>query len=380
MSARIEFGFGKLSQKAKDALVRVAENTYYPTALAWQEAEKFADDWGKLFEYKRNVAVASGTAADIGSLFALYNHGAKRGDEVIVPALAWISVINAPLAAGFKPVFVDVEKETLNINPRLIKDAITDRTKAIMVVHTMGKPCEMDTIKSVADERGIYVIEDACEAHGAKFKNKYVGQWGDMATFSFYMAHLVWAGEGGMVSTNNSELADSVMAVRNHGRIKGSQYMDHFLPGLNLKMSDFHAAIGRAHLEDFWTTFNTRKDNLDYLLAQNSDLKDFAWFNSEGKDEVICPHGFSVTLKDPKLDYKGLYKFMQDNSINCKRNFGSMPTQHRGFQFLGHKLGEFPEAEYIGDNGLHIGVHQGLNRSDLDHITETLHTYFNKFK
>ncbi|NCO11755.1 hypothetical protein CO038_01130 [Candidatus Pacearchaeota archaeon CG_4_9_14_0_2_um_filter_39_13] len=373
--ARVEFGFGELSQKAKSNLERVAEGKFLPTAVAWQEAERFGDEWGALFDYKHNVSVASGTAADIGALLALYNHGAERGDEVIVPALAWISVVNAPLAAGFKPVFADISRETLNIDPGLIEERITDRTRAIMPVHTMGKPCEMDRIMDIARRHDLFVIEDSCEAHGAKYKGQFIGSFGDMATFSFYMAHLVWAGEGGMVSAAREDLANSVRAVRNHGRVAGSQYMDHILPGLNLKMSDFHATIGRAHLEDFWNVFETRKDNLKYLWDQNKDLSKFVLFSEEGRDEVICPHGFSVTLRDPSLDYTGLYQHLQDLSINCKRNFGSMPTQHRGFAFLGHQLGEFPEAEYVGDNGLHIGVHQGLNRSDLDHITESLHMY-----
>ena len=156
--------------------------------------------------------------------------------------------------------------------------------------------------------------------------------------------------------------------------------MDHFLPGLNLKMSDLHAAVGRAHLKDFWSTFNKRKDNLNYLLENTKDLEEYAFSNSENPAiETVAPHGFSLTLKDPKLNYKDLYNFLQENSINCKRNFGSMPTQHRGFTFLGHKLGEFPEAEYVGDNGLHIGVHQYLKKDDLDYVLDKLHEYFRKF-
>lgn len=373
--ARIEFGFGELSAKAQENLAEVGKRRFFPTALPWKEAEKFGEEWGELFGYQHNVPVASGTAADIGALLALYNHGAERGDEVIVPALAWISVVNAPLAAGFKPVFVDVKRETLNLDPSLLEEKITDRTRAIMPVHTMGKPCEMDAIMGIANKHGLRVIEDSCEAHGAKYDGKFIGTFGDMATFSFYMAHLVWAGEGGMVSTNDPDLANSVRAVRNHGRVAGSQYMDHVLPGLNLKMSDFHAAIGRGHLEEFQKVFDKRKSNLKYLWDQNKDLGEFVLFSEEGPREVVCPHGFSLTLKDPSLNYQALYQFLQGSSINCKRNFGSMPTQHRGFEFLGHRKGEFPEAEYVGENGLHIGVHQGLSRSDLDHITTVLHAY-----
>ena len=249
-----------------------------------------------------------------------------------------------------------------------------------MPVHTMGKPCKMDEILDIAERHDLYVIEDCCEAYGAKYKGEFVGTLGDLSTVSFYMAHLIWAGEGGMVSTNNEDLANSVRAVRNHGRIAGSQYIDHFLPGLNLKMSDFHAAIGRGHLEDFWDTFDIRKANLKYLVEQTRDLEQFAYFNHEEPHEVHCPHGFSLTLKDPEFDFGKLYEHLQSNSINCKRNFGSMPTQHRAFEYLGHSLGEFPEAEYVGNNGLHFGIHQYLSREDLDYASEILHEYFEDFK
>tara|TARA_Y100000310_G_C20533500_1_gene739691 strand:+ start:13 stop:591 length:579 start_codon:yes stop_codon:yes gene_type:complete len=190
------------------------------------------------------------------------------------------------------------------------------------------------------------------------------------------MAHLVWAGEGGMVSTNDEEIANSVKTVRNHGRMPGSQYMDHISPGLNLKMSDLHATVGRAHLEDFWKIFRKRKDNLNYLLEGARDLENYVFFSREDSSvETTTPHGFSVTLRDPSFNYGAFYDFLQRASINCKRNFGSMPTQHSGFAFLGHRLGEFPEAEYVGDNGLHIGVHEGLKREDLDYILERLHDY-----
>ena len=377
---RIEFGEGHLSGLARENIRRLSEKSFYATAVAWQEAEEFAREWGDVFGYENNVAMASGTAADTGALMALYNHGAKRGDEVIIPSLAWISVINTPLSAGFKPVPVDIERNTLNINPNLIEEKITTRTKAIMPVHTMGKPCEMDKIMEISRRNNLFVIEDSCEAHGAQYRDKFVGQWGNMATFSFYMAHLVWAGEGGMVSTESSNLANSVKAVRNHGREPGSQYMDHYIPGLNLKMSDFHAVIGRAHLKDFWETFDTRKENLAHLMESTGDLEDLAFFGPQEDSpiETVAPHGFSLTLKDPALDYGKLYAFLQKNSINCKRNFGSMTTQHSGFEFLGHKLGEFPEAEYVGDNGLHIGIHQYLKEDDLDYISERLHEYFKR--
>ena len=152
--------------------------------------------------------MSSGTSADIAACMTLYDFGAKRGDEVIVPALAFAAVGNSVLAAGLTPRFVDIEKDTMNINPYKIDEKINDKTKAVMAVHTMGKPCEMDVICDIAERNNLKVIEDCCEAHGARYKGKIVGHWGDVATFSAYAAHLICCGEGGMSSTNNKEIAE----------------------------------------------------------------------------------------------------------------------------------------------------------------------------
>ena len=354
---RIEFGDLRFDERTRENLVECVEKNWVSGGPKVREFEK---NFGELFGYKNNVAMASGTSADIAACITLYDFGAERGDEIIVPALAFAATGNSILASGFKPRFVDIKRETLNINPEKISESINERTRAIMVVHTMGKPCDMDAIMETARQRELKVIEDSCEAHGAKYCDKFIGSFGDMATFSFYAAHLICSGEGGMVSTDNDEIASVLRSVKAHGRKEGSLYFDHERLGLNLKMNDLEASIGLPQLSDFRHTFNKRKRNLDHLLERTKDLEDYAWFNSEGDDEVTAPHAFSVTLKDPSFDYGALYKFLEDNSVMCKRNFGSMPTQHKAFKFLGHELGEFPEAEYVGDNGLHFGVHQYL--------------------
>ena len=374
---RIEFGDLKLDKRAWKNLKEVLETSW---VSGGPKVKKFEEGWGKLFDYKYNVSMDNGTSADMAACMVLYDLGAKRGDEIIAPALAFAAVGNSIVAAGFKPVFVDIERHTLNINPNKIEEKITPKTKAIMVVHTMGKPCEMEKICAIAKKYNLFVIEDSCEAHGSKYKGKFVGHWGDMACFSFYAAHLVCCGEGGMVSTNNEQIARLLASVKSHGRKENSLYFDHLRFGLNFKMNDLEASIGLPQIEDFWKTFNTRKANMYYLLNKLKDLKKFAYFNSEEENEVVCPHAFSVTLKDPKYNLKRLYEFLENNSVKCKRNFGSMPTQHNAFEFLGYRLGDFPEAEYIGVNGLHFGIHQFLTRDDLDFISDLLHYYFGQFE
>lgn len=379
---RIAFGNLKVSEESKKHLEDVVQTSM---VSGGPKVKQLENDWGKLFGYPYNIAMCSGTAADMAACMTLYdiidkkeNGLVKPGDDIIAPALAFAAVGNSIRAAGFNPVFVDVERETMDINPERIEEKITPKTRAIMAVHTMGKPCNMDNIKQISEKYNLKIIEDCCEAHGGRYKNNFIGTFGDMAAFSFYVAHIVSCGDGGMVSTNNKEVLDILDSVKHHGRRPGSLYFDHIRYGLNFRMNDLTASIGIPEIGKFWDIFNKRKDNFYYLTEKTKDLNEFAHFVKEESHEIVSPHAFSLILKDPKLDYSRLYSFLELKGIQCKRNFGSMPTQHKAFEYLGHKVGEFPEAEYVGNNGLHFGIHQYLFKDDLDYASEVLHEYFNK--
>ena len=373
---RIEFGKLVIGDVAKKHMQDVMDTSW---ASFGPKASQFEKGWGKLFNYKYNKAVSSGTDAGINAVMALYEFGAVRGkSEVIVPALSFIATSNAVLAAGLVPKFVDVEFNTLNIDPSKIEDAITPDTVAIKVVHTMGKMCEMDKIKDIADRHGLKIIEDSCEAHGAKYKGAYPGEYGDASTFSFYIAHLICCGEGGMVSTDDKVIADSVDSTRSHGRIPGSLYFDHVRNGFNSKMNDMEASLGLEGIGEFQDTFDTRKRNLYFMMENLKKFEDKMWMNTEESWEEICPHGFSMTFKDPKFDVDAFSKYLTDNEISNKRNFGCIPTQHQAFSFMGHSIGDFPIAEYIGKHGIHIGCHRYLTGSDLDYIVNTISSYLEK--
>ncbi len=207
---------------------------------------------------------------------------------------------------------------------------------------------------------------------GAKYKDKFVGTIGDMGVFSFYAAHLIIAGEGGMVVTNDDKIADVVRSVKTHGRPTGSIYFDFQRFGLNLRMNELTAAIGIEGIEHFEETFNKRRDNLYKLLNLTKDLLDYCYFIKEEKYEKVCPHAFPLVLKDEKYDYAKLYRYLESKGIQCKTLFGSLPTQHKAFRFLRYKHGDFPVAEYVGENGLHFGIHQYLSDDDLIYINDIL--------
>ena len=187
---RIEFGELKIGEIARKNLMEVCDTNW---ASNGPKVKELQIKWSRLFNYKRSIAVSSGTDGCINSCLTLYDlkNAERNKSEVIVPALSFIATSNAVRAAGLVPKFVDVKKETLNIDETKIEEAINENTVAIQVVHTMGRMAEMDVICEIAKKHNLIVIEDACEAHGARYKDKFVGNWGDMSIYSFYVVSVL---------------------------------------------------------------------------------------------------------------------------------------------------------------------------------------------
>lgn len=370
---RITFGDLKVGDTARKYVQQALDKHWVSEG---DNVKAFEQQFAEKFGYKHAIATSSGTDADIVACASLYDFGANRGAEIIVPALTFVASANSILAAGFIPKFVDVEIDTLSIDPNKIEEAITNQTKAIMVVHLMGKPCDMDPILELAKKYNLKIIEDSCEAHGATYKDRVVGTMGDMGAFSFYAAHVVVAGEGGMVVTNDDELDKVIRSVKSHGRPFGSIYFEFQRIGFNSRMNELTAAIGLESIERFDQIFNTRKNNLYRLLKLTEGLAEYCYFIKEEEHEKVSPHAFPIVLKDKKYDCSKLYKHLEDKGIQSKTLFGSLPTQHQAFKFMNCQYGQFPVSEYIGENGLHFGIHQYLNDDDIVYISDTLNNYF----
>jgi len=370
---RVTFGHIEVGELGRRYLEQALSRNWVSEGTNVQLFEaRFAGRFG----YRHAIATSSGTDAGIGAVATLLDLGAQRGDEVITPALAFTATANCVLAAGLVPKFVDVELETLNINPSLIEAAITPRTRAIQVVHTMGKPCKMGEILDIARRHELVVIEDCCEAHGATLGGEVVGSFGDLSLFSFYAAHLICSAEGGMIVTGKQELADLCRSLRSHGRRGGQLYFHFDRVGFNSKMNDLEAAIGLEGLELFDQNFQIRRRHRQRLLDLLAPLEERIILYRDGPLEVISPHAFPLVLRDERRSVDGLYDHLEGRGIQCKTLFGSLPTQHRAFVFLGYKAGDFPAAERIGRTGLHFGLHQYLTDADIDFIAESLVSYF----
>jgi dTDP-4-amino-4,6-dideoxygalactose transaminase len=392
----VPFGTITITETAKRLVNEALETKRISSGRLVRE---FEDRFAAIVGVKEAVAVSSGTDADILALAVLHDFGAKRGDEVIVPSLSFVATGNAVLHAGFTPVFVDIERETLNIDPAKIEAAITERTCAIMPVHLMGKPAEMDAINAIGKKHGIKVIEDAAEAHGALYKGKPAGALAELGAFSVYVAHIITTGEGGVVTTDNEEYGDILRSLRSHGRncsckkcrlnissgycekrFRGEGGEDIRFTfdriGYSCKMNELEAAIGIGAMEVYEEILKKRHDNLLYVLTRFDRFAPYLSTIREEPWERIGPHAIPIVINEgAPFTRAELTKHLEESGIETRTLFASMPTQCLGFAYLGHKPGDFPNAEYMGIHGLHVGVHQDLGEEEMAYILDRIESF-----
>ncbi|MDD4899304.1 MAG: DegT/DnrJ/EryC1/StrS family aminotransferase [Candidatus Omnitrophica bacterium] len=397
---RIDFGTVEITEYSKKLIAQILDSGRVSSGKYVREFEK---KFAELVGVKEAVAVSTGTDADALALAVLYDFGANREDEIIIPALSFVATGNAVLQAGFKPVFVDVKRETFNIDPQLIEKAITPRTRAIMPVHLMGKPAQMQEISSLAKKHKLYVIEDAAEAHGAVYHGNNVGCLCDMGAFSLYVAHIITTVEGGIITTNNPEFAEILRSLRSHGRAckcescvintssahcpkrfksNGSADIRFIFEriGFSAKMNELEAAVGLGNLQFYRDILDKRRDNLYYLMDKFRKFSSYMQTIEKENDEEIGPHAFPIVINEGAgFSRNSFVEFLASKGIDSRNLFTSMPTQCRGFAFLGYKPGDFPNAEYIGNNGLHIGVHQNLGKTECDYFIDMVNEFLEKY-
>lgn len=391
---KIPFGTIAISKKSRSLINSILDSKRVSSGKYVRE---FEESFAGLIGVREAVAVSSGTDADALALAVLYDFGAKRQDEIIVPALSFVATGNAVLQAGFKPVFVDIELGTLNIDCSRIERAITRKTRAIMPVHLMGKPAKMDAINRIAKKHNLFVIEDAAEAHGAMYKGKNIGTLGDMAAYSLYLAHIITTIEGGVVVTDREDFAEVLRSLRCHGRAckcricvvntKSAYCPKRFKYGKDIrfvferigfsaKMNELEAAVGLGSLKMYGKIIEKRRENLLAMIAGLREFEDHFMTIHEEPGEKIGPHAFPIIIRQgASFTRDQLTDYLERNGIETRDLFLSMPTQCPGFYFLGNKLGDFPNAEYIGNNGLHIGVHQDLGKEHIDYLFHTLRAF-----
>jgi perosamine synthetase len=327
----------------------------------------FEKEFAEYIGCKYGIAVHTGTAALHLALLALR---IGPGDEVIIPTLTFAATANAVLYTGAKPVLVDVEEETWNLDPDLFEKKVSGNTKAIIPVHLYGHPCDMDEITKIAEKYNIAIIEDAAEAHGAEYKGKKVGSFGTISIFSFFGNKIITTGEGGMCVTDDPTLVERIEKIRDHGMRKDKKYW-HDEVGFNYRMTNLQAAVGLAQFEKI-NTFLTRKREIADLY--NSYLSEV--------DGLILPIEkpwaknvfwmYSIVMK------KDHYSNSRDDLIEELKKKG---IDSRPIFYPLHKMppysqdAVFPNAESISDFGISLPSGVTLTDEEIKYICEVVKKY-----
>jgi len=329
-----------------------------------QKVEEFEKSFANYCGAKYGIATTSGTTALHTALASL---SVQNGDEVITTPLSCVSTANPILYLHAKPIFADVEPTTLNVNPSIIEKKITKKTKAIIPVHMFGHPIDMDPIMEIAEKHGVYVVEDAAHALGAKYKSRNVGSLGHVACFSFYGDKIITTAEGGIALTNDKELAEKMQMLRNHGMNKHRKFY-HPILGYNYKMSDIHAAIGIAQMRKVDTYIQQRRKNVEYLSKQLNDLE--AKLPTEKGYAFNVYYVYHVVTKRRKQKEKAV-EYLENQGIETRPLLSFIPAQPP-YQHLGYNINECPVAKEANQNGFYVSNSPQLTQSELEYMASTL--------
>lgn len=351
----------KLDEELRAAFERVYTRSWY---IEGEEDEAFEKAFAEYCDRKYCVGTGNGLDALFLALKAL---GIKDGDEVIVPSNTYIATALAVTYVGAAPVFVEPDIRTFNIDATLIESAITEKTRAIMPVHLYGQTCDMDPIMEIAHKYNLYVVEDCAQAHGAKYKGKVIGSFGDVAGFSFYPGKNLGAlGDAGATVTNNKEIADKVRALGNYG----SDYKYHHIyQGNNSRLDELQAA------------FLTAK--LSCLDEVNNERRNIARKYLEGikNPEIILP--FVPDYATPVWHIFGircsrraeLEKFLNDAHIGTNKHYPIPMHLQDCYKNLGFKAGDYPIAEEISATELSIPMYYGMSEEEIQYVIDVINEF-----
>lgn len=373
-------------------------------------AKKFEREFAKYIGTSHCLLVNSGSSANLLSIAALTSpylgkDRLKPGDEVITVASGFPTTVNPIVQNNLIPVFLDVDIGTYNIKVEDLEKSISDKTKAIILAHTLGNPFNVDAVMKFAKEYNLYIIEDCCDAVGSKYKNKMVGTFGDISTFSFYPAHHITMGEGGAVLTNDDKLSKIIKSYRDWGRdcycepgvdnTCGKRFSMQFgtLPygydhkyvyshiGYNLKITDMQAAIGVEQLKKLPEFIEKRKNNYRVIRKGLEKYKNYIILPETMEDSDPSWFGFPITVKENnKFTKNDIVKYLELKKIMTRQLFAGNITRQPAYDNTDYRIiGILENTDYIMNNTFFIGVYPGINKAKLDYMLSVFNDYFEKY-
>lgn len=385
----------------EDDLANIIDASLDMWLTSGRYGEKFEKEFSKFLGIKFCALVNSGSSANLVAMTALtsYKLGNKRlkpGDEVITVAAGFPTTVAPIIQNGLVPVFIDVNLSTYGYDESIIEKAISNKTKAIFMAHTLGNPFNLDKVMEIAKKYNLWVIEDNCDALGAKYNGKYTGSFGHISTYSFYPAHHITMGEGGAVLTNNSELSNIIRSIRDWGRdcicppgndnVCNNRFnqkhgelpegYDHKYVyshlGYNLKVSDMQAAIGLSQLEKLPDFIKKRNENYKKIHEGLRKLEEFFILPEPTSNSEPSWFGFPITIREKAgFNRKNLITYLEENKIGTRLLFGGNLLRQPAFTENNYEyrvVGELKNTDIIMNNTFWIGLWPGINNECIEYI------------
>ncbi len=380
----------------------------------WLTAGRYANDFeyefAKFMDVEHCLLVNSGSSANLVAFTTLTSpklgeRSLKKGDEVITVAAGFPTTINPIIQNGLIPVFVDVDLSTYNINVEDLESAFSEKTRAVMIAHTLGNPFNLEAVMDFANKHDLFVVEDCCDAVGSTYNGKKVGTFGHLATVSFYPAHHMTMGEGGAVLTNDDELMRIATSFRDWGRdcycgpgadnTCGRRFSMQYgrLPvgydhkyvyshiGYNLKVTDMQAAVGMAQLEKLPSFIEKRRENFSKIKNKLLKYEEFLIMPEATKNSNPSWFGFPITVKENETFSRNeLTMYLEKNMIMTRLLFAGNITKQPAYLDIECRIiGDLKNTDYIMNNTFFIGVYPGINDEQVKYIAAVFENFFKEF-
>lgn len=348
--------------------------------------------WAEYTNAKYATMVNSGSSANLIALSVLTNPTVKNrinlGSEIITPTTTWTTTVYPISNVGCIPKLVDVDLDTFNIKVDELEKAITPKTKAIMPVHLLGNPCDIKEITEIAEKHGLFIIEDACEAHGAEVDGKKVGTFGDVGTFSFFFSHHISTIEGGMIVTGNDEYDELAHALRVFGWARNMKRFEEYANrykkidkrflfvniGFNFRPTEIQGAFGIHQIKKLKKFIDIRRKNAEFWNKKFEDCSEYITVQKERPKTKHVWFGYPITVKpNDKFTRDDLVKYLEEKGIETRPIQVPNIKRQPAMNLIQHSVhGELKNADYIMKNSFWFGNHQGIGKAEREYIAETI--------
>lgn len=355
-----------IGAKEKTEVLKVLDSGSLSLGPVYQKFEKA---FAKALGIKYACAVSSGTA---GLHLALIAAGIKAGDEVITTPFSFVASANAILYVGAKPVFVDIDPLTYNLDPSKIEKKINKKTRAILVVHIFGQAADMESILRIAKTYNLLIIEDACESLMATYKGKKVGAFGQAAVFAFYPNKQMTTGEGGMIITNNKKVYELCSSLRNQGRKQGDKWLNHSYLGYNYRLDEMSAALGLTQLKKISYLIRKRQEITSWYSQAIKPYSEIIQAPRIGQERSHTWFVYVIKFKNKKIDRDEVITKLEKTGIFTKPYLPSIHLFSFYKKLFNYKKGDFPIAEEISRSSLALPLYIGLKKKDCFYIVKKL--------